>query len=355
MKIHEYLAKDILRAERVKVPRSYLVTSEELAEEKFLRKCLERLGFPQVLKAQVLVGGRMKAGGIVLAEDLEKSLEGIKKILGMKIKGEEPFGVLVEEYIPHDTERYISLSIDRNVRDIVFVYSEVGGVNIEEFALKYPDKVLRTSNIHDLPKDLQDFAKKLYKIFVRYDLTLLEINPFVLKDGDFYALDAVFHVDDSALFRQLWASEDDVENNSFVAFENGEVGVIGCGAGIVMATIDALVEYGYKPANFCDLGGGATMESVCEALRKVKSLCNKAVLNIFGGITDCLEIAKGVVNFKEENPDFEIYIRLSGNNEFLARELLKQHKIDAVEDMKELIERLQRDTKTLKRGVSDVL
>jgi len=355
VKIHEYLAKDILRAEGVRVPRSYLVTSEELAEEKSLTKCLERLGFPQVLKAQVLVGGRMKAGGIVVAEDLEKSIEGIKKILGMKIKGEEPYGVLVEEYIPHDTERYISLSIDRNMRDVVFVYSEVGGVDIEEFALKYPDKLLRTNNIYELPKDLQEFAQKLYEIFVRYDLNLLEINPFVFKDGDFYALDAVFHVDDSALFRQLWAYEDDEETNSFVPFENGEVGVIGCGAGIVMATIDALVEYGYKPANFCDLGGGATRESVYEALKKVKSLSNKAVLNIFGGITDCLEIAKGVVNFKEENPDFEIYIRLSGNNEFLARELLKQHNIDAVNDMKELIESLQKVTKTLSRGVGDVL
>ncbi|WP_448378210.1 ATP-grasp domain-containing protein [Fervidobacterium sp.] len=355
MKIHEYLAKDILRAEKVKVPRSYLVTSEELAEEKSLNKCLERLGFPQVLKAQVLVGGRMKAGGIVVAENLEKSLEGIRKILRMKIKGEEPYGVLVEEYIPHDTERYISLSIDRDVRDVVFVYSEVGGVDIEEFALKHPDQVVRTNDIRELPKDLQEFANQLYEIFVRYDLTLLEINPFVLKDGDFYALDAVFHVDDSALFRQLWAYEDDKETNSFVPFENGEIGVIGCGAGIVMATIDALVEYGYKPASFCDLGGGATNESVYAALERVKKLCNKAVLNIFGGITDCLEIAKGVINFKNENPEFEIYMRLSGNNELLARELLKQHQTDAVGDMKELIERLQKDTKTLKRGVSDVL
>jgi succinyl-CoA synthetase beta subunit len=354
MKIHEYLAKDILRAEKVRVPRGYLITSEELAEEKSLRKCLERLGFPQVLKAQVLVGGRMKAGGIVVAENLEKSLEGIRKILGMKIKGEQAYGVLVEEYISHDTERYISLSIDRNVRDVVFVYSEVGGVDIEEFALKYPNKVLRTSNIRELPKDLQEFAKQLYDIFVRYDLTLLEINPFVFKDGDFYALDAVFHVDDSALYRQLWAYEDTEETNSFVPFENGEIGVIGCGAGIVMATIDILAEHGYKPANFCDLGGGATMESVYEALKKVKSLCNKAVLNIFGGITDCLEIAKGVVNFKEEYPDFEIYIRLSGNNEFLAKELLKKHGIYAVDDMKDLIERLQEDEKVQKRGVNDV-
>ncbi len=348
MKVHEYLAKDILRSEGIRVPRSVLVTEENLSTEKdLIIESIEKLGFPQVLKSQVLVGGRMKAGGVKIVDNIEGFFKEIERMLITEIKGEKPYGVLVEEFIPHESERYLSISIDRNLRDITFVYSDVGGIDIEEYSRKHPDRVIKTHELSELPMELQGFVSRLNDIFVRYDLTLLEINPFVVRGGEYYALDAVFHVDDSALFRQLWADEEETGSH-FVELEDGNVGVIGCGAGIVMATLDALVEYGFKPANFYDIGGGATAEVVYDALGRVYKITNKVVLNIFGGITDCVEIANGIIRFKNDNPDIDIFLRLSGNNEIIARELLKNHGVCVVNDMKELIESFK------KGGIKDV-
>ncbi|AMW32168.1 succinyl-CoA synthetase beta subunit [Fervidobacterium changbaicum] len=342
MKVHEYLAKRVLKAEGVRIPSGVLITREDILENlSGFSERLSLLGFPQVLKAQVLVGGRMKAGGVKIVKNLEESFEEIVKISQMEIKGERPYGVLVEEFIPHEKEMYLSISIDRNIRDIVIVFAPEGGIDVEEYSQKYPDRIIKSNNPEDFPAELRKLILKLKDVFVRYDLTLLEINPFVVKDGEFIALDAVFHVDDSALFRQLWLDEE-MPESSFVKLHEGGVGVIGCGAGIVMATLDALVEHGFRPANFCDIGGGATAESVYNALNKVKEITNCAVLNIFGGITDCVEIAKGIINFKKQNPDFTLLIRLSGNNELLARKMLEGYNIPTVSDMKELIESLRK-------------
>jgi succinyl-CoA synthetase beta subunit len=342
VKVHEYLAKDILRTEGIRVPRSVLITPELMNEDETkVAKFVEKIGFPQVLKAQVLVGGRMKAGGVKIVESLQESIIEIQRMQKNTIKGEKPYGILVEEFVPHDLEKYISISIDRSHRDIIYVYSDVGGIDIEKYSLEHPDMVLKTTDVMDLPNDLRAFVTKLKDIFIKYDLTLLEINPFVINSGEYYALDAVFHVDDSALFRQFWADEED-DSDPFVEFDGGSIGVIGCGAGIVMATIDALVEYGFKPANFCDIGGGATADVVYNALMRVSKLTNVAVLNIFGGITDCVEIAQGIIKFKKEKPDFELFIRLSGNNEFVAKGVLSEYDISVVDDMKELIESVKK-------------
>lgn len=347
MKVQEYVAKDILRAEGVGVPKSILILRNSDLQDYV--EALKKLGFPQVAKAQVLVGGRMKAGGVLVSKTIEQAISNVSKIMDSEIKGEIQEGVLVEEFVPHESEHYISITIDRSLRDIVFVYSSHGGIDIEEFTKTHPEEVVKTKRVNDLPLEVRAFARRLYDIFVKYDLTLLEINPFVESNGYYYALDAVFHVDDSALYRQWWAGESSVED-SFVVL-GGDVGVIGCGAGIVMATTDALTEHGFKPANFCDIGGGATADTLYSALTKVQKITNKAVLNIFGGITDCLEIAKGVTEFKTKNPGFEIYIRLSGNNEILAKKLLEESGIVSANDMKELIESVDRRVKGVRRDV----
>lgn len=333
MKVQEYVAKRILSKHGLRVPKSIFVTSySEETEEGLLR-----LGFPLVLKSQVLVGGRMKAGGVLFAHTLEEAREGVEHLLAKSIKGEIPEGVLVEELIEHDEEWYISLSVDRTLRDILFIFSKSGGVDIEEVSTREPEKVIKTTEITDLPKIVQPTAKTLLEVFLEYDLTLLEINPIGVSNGVLYVLDAVFHVDDNALFRQSWVKKSNEEH--FVRLD-GDVGVIGCGAGIVMATIDVLKELGFEPANFYDIGGGASREELLKALNTVCSFSNVVVLNIFGGITDTLEVAKGIVEFSKSNPQIRLFVRLSGTHEDEAREYLLENGISCTSDMKHLVEEL---------------
>ncbi|ODN30521.1 ATP-grasp domain-containing protein [Fervidobacterium thailandense] len=333
MKVQEYVAKRILDKHGLRVPKSIFVTSYNEEVEKGLLK----LGFPVVLKSQVLVGGRMKAGGVLFAHTLEEAKEGIEHLLSKPIKGELPEGVLVEELVEHDEEWYISLSVDRTLRDILFIFSKFGGVDIEEISTREPEKVIKTTDITNLPRVVQPLAKTLLEIFLEYDLTLLEINPIGVSNGILYMLDAVFHVDENALFRQTWVKKDGAEH--FVRLD-GDIGVIGCGAGIVMATIDVLKEHGLEPANFYDIGGGASREELLKALDTVCGFSNIVVLNIFGGITDTLEVAKGIVEFSKSNPQVQLFVRLSGTHEDEARKYLLENGITCASDMKELMAQL---------------
>ncbi len=334
MKVQEYVAKEILRKEGLKVPEGIFLNGSYGKEE---IERIKKLGFPQVLKSQVLVGGRMKAGGVRISYSLEESLNVLDELLTKPIKGEFPAGVLIEEFIEHDAEWYFSISIDRSSRNLMYVFSKNGGIDIEEYSKLHPEKIIHTNNLDELPNDIRKTAEKLRNVFLKYDLTLLEINPIGIHMGEHYLLDAVFHVDDNALYRQSWIGKS--EDSSVVRL-NGDVGVIGCGAGIVMATIDMLKEYGFEPANFCDIGGGATKDELLRAMFEIKEFSNVIVLNIFGGITDCIQIAQGIKEFHDEYPYINLFVRLSGNNEERAKEILKSISIEVAEDMKELVENL---------------
>ncbi|KAF2956120.1 ATP-grasp domain-containing protein [Marinitoga sp. 38H-ov] len=328
MKIHEFVGKSFLKDYGIKVPESYLIREDY--EIKFL---------PAVLKSQVLVGGRMKAGGVLFAHDEDDFRKKVKELLKKEIKGEKPYGVLVEKMIPIQKEYYISLILDREEKNISILYSEKGGIDIED----NKDSIIKTNfdEFHDkIPQKISKILPNLRKLFREKDLTLLEINPLVEDvDGNLYALDIVIHLDDNAIFRQEWAKEfiEDEYPFHFVKLD-GDIGIIGCGAGIVMATMDAVKLSGGNPADFLDLGGGAEKGITIQALELLKSYgIKKIILNIFGGITKCDEISLALVEFKTNNPDIELYIRLTGTNEDIAKKILKENNMNYYEDMYSMI------------------
>ncbi|QTA38278.1 succinyl-CoA synthetase [Thermosipho ferrireducens] len=330
MKVHEFVGKGILKDYGIKVPDSYLIQREKEVKIQFL---------PAVLKSQVLVGGRMKAGGVLFARTEEEFFKHVNTLLNKKIKGEKPYGVLVEERVAVRKEYYISLVLDREERDVIILFSENGGIDIE----KNKENVIKTDfetfgNI--IPDKIQTVLLKLGELFKEKDLTLLEINPLAENDkGEIYALDVVMHLDDNAIFRQKWAEEFVMNKYPFHFVRlSGNIGIIGCGAGIVMATMDAIKLAGGEPADFLDLGGGAEKDITIEALNLLKSCgIKKIVLNIFGGITRCDEIASGIVKFKKENPEVQLYARLTGTNEHEAKRILRRNHIGYYEDMYSMI------------------
>ncbi|WGS65771.1 ATP-grasp domain-containing protein [Marinitoga aeolica] len=330
MKIHEFLGKKFLKEYGIKVPAAYLIKEEKEIEFKFL---------PAVLKSQVLVGSRMKAGGVLFAHTREEFIVKAQDLLFKEIKGENPYGVLVEEMIPFEKEHYISLVLDREEKDIIILYSQNGGIDIEE----NKNSIIKTNfeNYEKiLPEKIQKIIPNLRKLFREKDLTLLEINPLVEGiNGEIYALDSVMHLDDNAIFRQEWAKEFVEEKYPFHFVKlDGDIGIIGCGAGIVMATMDAVKLEGGEPADFLDLGGGAEKNTTIEALNLLKQYgINRIILNIFGGITKCDEIAQGLVEFIGENPEMQLYVRLTGTNEEEAKKILKESNIGYYDDMYSMI------------------
>lgn len=332
MKIHEFVGKEILSKNGINVPKSFLVrNSTETPQECTLLPC--------VLKSQVLVGGRMKAGGVLFADEFYEFKQKLHSLLSKSIKDEKPYGVLIEEKKEIKKEYYLSLVLDRKQKDIIFVFSKDGGIDIED------SESLITGNfesvIEKLPSKIKSILPTLRKIFREKDLTLLEINPLAeLKDGSIYALDAVFHLDDNAIYRQPWA-QNFVEETQYPFHYvrlNGDTGIIGCGAGIVMATMDTVKMYGGSPANFLDLGGGANKENTVMALELLKNEgIKKIVMNIFGGITECDVIAKAIVKFTQKNHDIKLFIRLTGTHEEEARKILSKNNIPFYEDMYSMI------------------
>ncbi|BBE30533.1 succinyl-CoA synthetase subunit beta [Tepiditoga spiralis] len=334
MKIHEFVGKEILSKNGIKVPKSFLTREKEV-------QCNI---LPCVLKSQVLVGGRMKAGGILFSDECNDFKKKLSLLLEKKIKGEKPYGVLIEEKKEIKKEYYLSLILDRTQKDIIIGFSKDGGIDIED------SESLITGNfesiIDKLPVKIKNILPKLRKIFREKDLTLLEINPLAeLKDGSICALDAVFHLDDNAIYRQKWAQEFEEETQypfHYVKL-NGDTGIIGCGAGIVMATMDTVKMYGGTPANFLDLGGGANEENTIMALELLKNEgIKKIVMNIFGGITECDVIANAIVNFTKKNKDIKLFIRLTGTNEKKAKKILIENNIPFYEDMYSMIKEGER-------------
>ncbi|MEM2934651.1 MAG: ADP-forming succinate--CoA ligase subunit beta [Methanocellales archaeon] len=366
MRMHEYQAKQVFASYKIPIPRGEVA---QLPEE--AREIARRINKPIAIKAQVHVGGRGKAGGIAFAGTPEEAEFQARRILGMKIKGLTVEKVLVEEKLDIAEEYYLGFTIDRSKRLPVAIVSSMGGVDIEEIAAKTPEKIAKMHidplwGFHDyqareliakagISRGVANRAaavlKTLYQIFEEKDASLVEINPLaVTKQGEVVASDAKMLIDDSALYRQLdllkfkEASEDNpLERKAselglnYVKLD-GNIGVLGNGAGLVMATLDLIHQEGGRPANFLDLRGGASADMVRKGLEIVLADPDvKVVLfNILGGITRCDEVAKGIVSvLSSMEVKVPIVIRLSGTNEREGREILKQVKVITAETMEE--------------------
>ena len=355
MKLHEYQAKRIFGKYGVPVPEGEVATTPEEA-----RAIAERIGGPVVVKAQVLVGGRGKAGGVKLAKTPEEAEEKAREILGMDIKGLTVKKVLIDPAADIQDEIYLGMIIDRARQRVVMMASSEGGVDIEEVAATKPEAIKKVlidpflgmrsyqaieiaSGIGLEKSQFRQFTKiatGLYNAFIASDAELAEINPLVVQgDGSLLAVDGKMVLDDNGLMRHpdLAAmrdldEEDPAETKareaglSYIKLD-GEIGCMVNGAGLAMATMDIVKHYGGDPANFLDIGGGANAEKVATALEIILSDPNvKAVLvNIFGGITRCDEVAKGLLKAIDEvKPDVPFVIRLVGTNEEEGRAMLAE-------------------------------
>ena len=353
MKLHEYQAKALLDRAGIPVPPGRVAATPDEAE------AAARGIAPVAVKAQVHVGGRGKAGGIKLARTPEEARDAARAILGMDIKGLRVEKVYVERAAQVESELYLGITIDRDRRRPVVMLSTVGGMDIEEVAARSPEKIARgwpdprlgllpfearrLSFEAGVPKELAMpvavIAEKLYRVFTETDAMLLEINPlFVQPDGTLVAGDAKLDVDDNALYRRpelaAWKEttpDELVEEQarelgfSYVQLD-GDVGIIGNGAGLVMSTLDAVRNAGGRAANFLDVGGGAKEAVVKAALEIVLSnpRVRCVLINIFGGITRGDEVAKGIIDvIREHPPRVPLVIRLSGTEAEEGRRILK--------------------------------
>ena len=355
MRLQEFQAKRIFGQYGVPVPQGEVATTPVEAGE-----IAARLGGTVVIKSQVLVGGRGKAGGIKLAKSPAEAVEVAGRILGMDIKGLKVKRVLVDPAADIQRELYLGMVLDRGRRRVVVMASSEGGVDIEEVAASTPEKILQVAvdpcaelreyQARDLgmgiglPKEhlgkFTGICQSLYTAYMQSDASLAEINPLVVQgDGSLLAVDGKMVLDDSALFRhpELAAMRDEDEETpeerearlnglSYVKLD-GEIGCMVNGAGLAMASMDIIKFCGGSPANFLDIGGGAKADKVAAALRIILSDANvKAVLfNIFGGITRCDEVARGILQALEEVPTkVPMVVRLVGTNDVEGRAILRQ-------------------------------
>jgi succinyl-CoA synthetase beta subunit len=353
MKLHEYQSKRLFAEHGVPIPDGEVATTPEEA-----KAIAEKLGGAVVVKSQVLVGGRGKAGGIKLAKDPDEAQELAEKILSLEIKGLPVRKVLVDEAADIQTEIYLGITNDRAAKKPVFMASAAGGVDIEEVAATTPEKIIK---IHidpllglqdfqvlnlavgiDLPRDLwkqfNTVAHGLWQAYKTNDATLAEINPLIITgDNNLQAVDGKMIIDDNAMFRHpdLESHRDlDVEDASETEAKefgltyiklDGEIGCMVNGAGLAMASMDILKFFGGEPANFLDIGGGADEQKVAAALRIILKDPNvKAVLfNIFGGITRGDLVAKGILTALDDvKPTIPLVVRLVGTNAEKGRALL---------------------------------
>jgi succinyl-CoA synthetase beta subunit len=373
VKLFEHEAKTILAKYGIPTPQGGLAADAGQA-----REAVGKLKSPWVVKAQVLVAGRGKAGGILFADTAEEAEKAAEKLLHMNIKGIPVRSVWVEEKIQIKRELYFGLTTDRFNQSYVVIASAVGGMEIEEIAKKSPEKVVKMlidpqHGFHDFHARL--IAKKmgysgsqlselgrifagLYRAGMDYDAELIEMNPLVeTVDGKFVAADARIIMDDNALFRhqeyrkRLLEGEGELSPEEIEAMKNdlayvkldGDIGVIGNGAGLVMATLDTIQYYGGKPANFLDVGGGAPAERIATALRIVLSDPNVKALfiNILGGITRCDEVARGILEAKTKvGVTKPAVIRLVGTNEEEGKRILTEAGVHALESMEEAAQRV---------------
>lgn len=353
MKLHEYQSKQIFSRYGIPIPKGRVASTAIEA-----RHIAEELGGRVVIKSQVLVGGRGKAGGIKVAKDPAEAEAFATQILSMEIKGLPVRKVLVDEAAAIEQEIYLGITNDRAFKKPVIMASSAGGVEIEEVAKTDPDKIVKLhinpligiKDYHardiaagiDLPrehwKQFSEILKALWQVYNDHDATLAEINPLIIgKDKKLKALDGKMLIDDNALFRHPELSEmRDTDEDAPSEVEARKYGLtfikldgnIGCmvnGAGLAMASMDILKLFGGDPANFLDIGGGAGADKVSAAMRIILSDPNvKAILfNIFGGITRCDEVAKGIlIAMAEVKPKVPMVVRLVGTNAKEGRAML---------------------------------
>ena len=371
MKIHEYQAKDILAHYGVPIQPGRVAYTPDEAEA-----IARELGGPVVIKAQVYVGGRGKAGGIQFGDTPEQARAAASKVLGMDIKGLTVEKVLVVSKINIQEEYYLGIILDRKSQAPIVMVSKEGGIDIEEVAAKTPEKIIKQPI--DMRWGLRPFEARdilararlphqvigkggsiltaLARAFIESDASLAAINPLVLtSEGQVQAADAKILIDDNGLFRQKeyasWAESEESNPLEYEARQegltyvklDGNVGIIGNGAGLVMTTLDMVARVGGKPANFLDIGGGAKAEVMYKALSFVaRDPQVKGILvNIFGGITRGEEVAKGVIMAQAELPEgMPIVVRLSGTGAEEGKALLKDAGLDWGKDMREAAQKI---------------
>ncbi|HKG22052.1 MAG TPA: ADP-forming succinate--CoA ligase subunit beta [Blastocatellia bacterium] len=362
MKIHEYQGKQLLAKYDVTVPRGEVVESADQ-----VAAVVERLGLPVVVKAQIHAGGRGKGGGVKLARTAEEAAEIARSMIGMNLvthqtgpEGREVKRLLIEEGLKIKQEFYLGIVLDRAISRLVFMASAAGGMDIEEVAASEPEKILKepidpSVGLQDfqarklafgigLPREAVGkavkFMRALYRATVELDASLVEINPFLLtEDGELYALDAKLNFDDNAMFRhKVYAGLRDLSEEDPLEIEaskydlnyiklDGNIGCMVNGAGLAMATMDIIKLAGGEPANFLDVGGGASQERVENAFRILLSDKNvRAVLiNIFGGIVRTDMVATGVVEAARKlGVAVPVVVRLEGTNVERGREVIEQ-------------------------------
>lgn len=354
MKIYEFQAYEIFTKRGIPSPWGEVAkTSEEV------KKIAEKIGRPVVVKAQVLVGGRGKAGGIKIASTPEEAYKAAERILNSKLKGILVKRVFVKESVSIKEEYYLGVTVDRAQKRVVVMVSPAGGVDIEELARANPEKIfkiyvnpllgLKSYQANELAsvitkdkilvQDISQILSALYRIFEEMDSSLVEINPLVItEEGSLFAIDAKITFDDNALYRHPEISslrdlevEDPLEVRakeagiSYVKLE-GNIGCIVNGAGLAMATMDLVKNYGAEPANFLDVGGGASSQQVGKALDIVLSdeQVEAVLVNIFGGITRCDVVAEGLIQaLSKREISLPLVVRLTGTNEEEGRKKLK--------------------------------
>jgi len=373
LKLFEHEAKEILSKYEIPIPNGGLANSPAQA-----RETATRVNAPVVVKAQVLVAGRGKAGGILFANSPREAELSSRKLLGAEIMGLRVQCVLVEEKLLVRRELYFGITLDRSSRSYVAIASSEGGVNIEETAATAPEKIVKVfvdplygfrphharqivkklGYMGDQMRELVAIFLKLYRVAMDYDAELCEMNPLVeTTQGKFVAADARLIIDDNALYRhpdfqRRLIEEGGTELNeqelkarkSGLAYVklDGNIGVIGNGAGLVMATLDVVELYGGKPANFLDVGGGASSDKMAAALDLVLSDPRVEVvfINVLGGITRCDEIAEGILEVKSRIGFVKpMVIRLVGTNEEKGKRILTEAGIQVLDSMEEAAER----------------
>ncbi len=364
MRLQEYQGKELFRRVGIPVADGKVAFSAAEAEE-----IAHELGCPVVVKAQVLVGGRGKAGGIKLAQTPHEARAHAEDILQMTIKGERVRKVLVTRAVEIEREFYLAITIDRAAKKPIAIFCAEGGMEIEELARTHPEKItkfpidpllgLQPYQIRkalyqaaiepNLIKPFSEIFLKLSHAFTQYRASLVEINPLALTNGQLIAIDSKFIIDDDDVPAELAGWEEEELSQSpqertaksaglqYVKLD-GTIGIIGNGAGLVMATLDLVALYGGRPANFLDIGGGANAELMKKALQIVLAdpQVRGVFINIFGGITRCDEVARGLVQTQQElGIHVPLVVRLTGTNETEGRKILEEHGITPVGEMEE--------------------
>ena len=374
MKLFEFEAKNILRQYGIAIPKGTIASNPGEAEV-----AAKELGRPAVLKSQVLVSGRGKSGGILFAQNPDEARQVAANLIGSQIKGIAVRSVLVEEKIDITTEFYASVTVDRQARKYVVLASTVGGIDIEQVASASPDKISRYwvdplcgFNERDArmlaqfsylnEDDAAQFSAilhTLYNVALDHDAELVEINPLVkAASGGFIACDARIILDDNALFRHPEFEERSASEAEATPLEvearkqklayvdlDGDIGIVGNGAGLVMATLDLVQHFGGKPANFLDIGGGASAEHIKKAVTLVMSKpeVRAVLINILAGVTRCDVVARGVIEVLNESPAKKpVAVRMIGTNEEEGTRMLNQAGIRTGANMEEAVREVLR-------------